>query len=825
VGVNVIDCEGNVMTHKIRFGKTLHSKFVGREKEMAEIMGHLEESMNGKGRLVFIVGETGVGKSRLLEELGTYAKTKGVLYLKGRSLYQEKSEPYLPFIEAFGRYLNDDLDLEESDKRAMIGGISDDGFSLGTLPLGHESESLVNKKPSLSLQEERDRLFESLYKVVIDISNKSPLLLVLDDFQWADDSSLQFLHYLARNIKNSKVLICATYSPEDLEENGFRIHPLSDILRKMRIKKVYHEIQLNRLDENYTTQIIESLVGRGGLPQEFTQKLYEEGEGNPFFVEEVLKSLVDEGLIATDSYTWEGKIDFSNIRIPGTIRDVIARRIERMDDKTCSILKCASIIGNRFTFELLLKVCEVNEEELADALDAAISINIIHEDDRSEEEQYRFDHALTKEVIYNSMTRSRRRLMHKKVGYTLESMYSEKINEVVYKLAYHFKEGKDMNKTFVYAVFAGQMATDSYAPEDAIRHFLLALRALEQMEISMENLAKKLAVVTKLGEIHNILGEWDTSLGYNKNALNLSNKLGNELEMARAYRNTGHIKQNKGKYDEALENFKKGLIISEKISDIHGLADTYRGLGRVFWRKGEFEDAIDYYEWSLGLTKKIQDEKVMAATCIELGNVYSELGDWEKALEYQNNSLEVLEKLNNYYEIGRSYNNIGVTYARKGDHAMAIEKYEKSIEISDRSGNVRMTGWALFNAGEAYARLGQFEKAIECCDKSLSIFERLGEKLGTSGSLLSYGIIYKQRKQWDKAIEYFNDSMHIRKELAMPYRLADGYYEFGLLYKEKGDLKEAKKYLAKAFEIFNSLGAKEFQKKVGNELKSINGMK
>ncbi|UCE37062.1 MAG: tetratricopeptide repeat protein [Thermoplasmata archaeon] len=813
------------MTPTAKFCKSMSSEFIGRIKEMAEIKDHLEESMKGNGRLVLVMGETGIGKSRLLEELGRYAETKGVLYLKGRSLYQENSEPYLPFIEAFGRYLSSETYLEEDDKRALIGGISDEVFSLGILPLGQGVDSPTNTKPGLSLQEKRDRLFASLSKVVIDISKKKPLLVVLDDIQWADDSSLQLLHYLARNIQNTKVLMCASYCPEDLEKNGCGPHPLSETIDKMKTEKLFYEIQLGRFDENCTARIIESLVDRKCLPPEFVKILYEESEGNPYFIEEVLKSLDNEGLIDMDSYSWDGKIDTSLIRIPGTIGDVIARRIDGLDDKIKTVLRCASIIGNSFSFELLQKVCEVSEEELIDALDESITTNIIHEDKISSEERYKFDHALTREVIYKSMTKSRRRLMHKKVGYLIEELYPERIGEMVYNLAHHFQEGRDAEKTLTYSVRAGQMATEAFAPEEAIRHFLSAKRTLEEMNVSMENLAKKLAVVAKLGEIHSTIGEWDKSLDYFKEALNLSQRLGDELEMAKAYRSTGHIKQNKGEYDEALENFKLGLEISEKLTDIHGLADTYRGLGRVFWRKGEFERAIDYYEWSLGLTKKIQDENVMAATCIELGNVYSELGEWEKALEYQQTSLELLERLKNFYEIGRSYNNIGVTYARKGDVDLAITQYEKSIEVSYRTGNIRMTGWALFNAGEAYARLGQFEKAIEYCDRSLSIFERLGEKLGISGSFLSYGIIFKLQKQWDKAVEYFEESMRIRKDLEMPYRLADGYLEFGLLYKEKGDMVKAKDYLEKAQDIFKNLGAKESLRKVKEELKSINGMK
>jgi tetratricopeptide (TPR) repeat protein len=802
---------------------TLYSKFVGRESELDDLKGHLNDSMNGKGGLVLIVGEMGIGKSRLAEELGKYAKSRDVIFLKGKSLYKENMEPYLPFVEAFSGYLTGEKEYVDVDSRAVMGGFGDEPLSLGLLPLRQSSEiSSVIKKANLSIQQERDRLFESICKLVIEISENRPLLLVLDDLQWADDGTLQVLHYLARNIRNNKVLILGTYCPEDLNNNGGKSSSFPETIRRMRIEKLFSEIILSRFNERCTTLMIESMVGKQGLPNGFAKVLYKESEGNPFFVEEVLKSLVNEGLIDVASYKWAAKIDFSEIRIPGTIRDVIARRIDTLDDKTKAILKVASVIGNSFPFELLFKISDAEEEEAIDAIDAAIDVNIIHEDSSSPDERYKFDHALIREIIYSSMSKSRRRLLHKRIGNTIEKLYRDKLDDMVYNLAHHFNLGKDIEKTLLYGVLAGDRASKTFAPEDATNYYITALRALEQMEPKTENMVTKLGVVSKLGEIFNTIGEWDVSLGYQNEALKLSKRIGNDLERARAYRIKGHIKQNKGNYDEALTNFELGLKISKEINDIHGMADTYRGLGRVFWREGEFERAIKNYEESLSLTENIKDEKLMATTYIELGNIYSELGDWEKAIKYHTNSLTVLKEIMDFYEMGRSYNNIGVTYARKGDMKKAIQEYEKCIEISDQIGNIRMAGWALFNAAEAYARIGELEKALDCCNRSLAIFERLDEKLGISGSFLSYGIIFKLQKNWDEAIKYFERSMQIRKELKIPYRLADGYYEFGLLYKDKGDSEHAVDYLNKAKEIFGNLGALEYLEKIDLEMKSIN---
>jgi predicted ATPase len=309
-----------------KISTSLYSRFVGRESEMDELKSHLTESANGHGRLVLIVGEMGIGKSRLADELGRYANTQDILFLKGRSLYKENTEPYLPFVEAFSGYLSGEKDYHDVDSRAVMGAYGEEPFSLGLLPLRQSSEvASVIKKANLNFQQERDRLFESICELVIEISENRPLLLVLDDLQWADDGTLQVLHYLARNIRSHKVLILGTYCPEDLNNNGGKSNSLPETIRRMRIEKLFSEIKLNRFNEKCTTLMIESLVGKQSLPNGFSKMLFKESEGNPFFIEEVLKSLVNEGLIDVASYKWATNYDFSQIRATASLSNFYFR--------------------------------------------------------------------------------------------------------------------------------------------------------------------------------------------------------------------------------------------------------------------------------------------------------------------------------------------------------------------------------------------------------------------------------------------------------------------------------------------------------------------
>lgn len=832
-----------------KFSAVSESRFVDREEELEDIKQHLEESIKGSGRTLFIVGEAGIGKSRLIAEIGVYAASRNVMALRGRCLYEENMEPYLPFIDAFGKYISGrrrDTEWEEGKEVQT----PDDYFSMGLvgiaggtassqdlmeqpyetteglvpmglLPLGEEDAELSSKIRKINLQQERTRLFEALSQLVVDISERQPLLLVLEDLQWADDGSLKLLHYLARNIQNSRVMICGAYRPEDIESSKGESHPLSKTLRRMRPEKLFYEIMLDRFDEGSTALMIESMLKKQDIPEAFTRKLYEESEGNPFFIEEVVRSLVNEGLIDVKDYSWKLKFDPSRIHIPGTIRDVIGRRIDRLDGGTKAVLGYASVIGNRFTFEALHSISDVSEEELIDSIDALIAANIIHEDPTSREERYRFDHTQIREVIYNGMSRSRRRLMHKKIGYIIENINKNRLDEVVYNLAHHFYEGKDTEKTLTYAIKAGEKATKAFAPEDALSYYSMALEALERLEETKENKEKRIDLLKKLGEISFNLSEWGLALEFYKRAVNLCDEIEDDANRAESLRKTGYVLNRMGNWKLAYQNFEQSLDISKKLGDKFGMADAHRGLGYIHWRSGEYEDAIAHYNKCIQLSMEISDMHTIALAFIELGNVHIETGDIDKAIEYYNRSLKELEPIGDYSEMARAYNNLGDSYLKRGNHDKAIEYFKKCEEMGKRIGRKDIVGWSLFNSGEAYALKGDADKALGCAEKSLDILTIVGDKLGLQACNKIFGIAYGLKAEWGKAIEHFNTCVEMGKETNVPYVQGEVHYYFGKMLKDKGDKKKAKEQLNKALEIFKSLETEEFVSRVKKEMEGL----
>jgi tetratricopeptide (TPR) repeat protein len=834
-----------------KFGGISESEFINREKELEDIKGHLEESIRGNGRLIFIIGEAGIGKSRLITELVGYASSRNAMILRGRCLYEENTEPYLPFIDAFGKYISG---RRIKDDERLFGKeipISEDYFSMGLVGIAssstssHESEGEsdevpaglvpmgllpINNKDSgtnlteikkINLQQERTRLFDALSQLVTDISENEPLLLVLEDLQWGDDGSIQLLHYLARNIQNSRVMICGAYRPEDLKNVRGEVHPLSKTLRRMRPEKLFYEIKLTRFDKKSTASMVESLLKKEDIPQAFIRRLHEESEGNPFFIEEVVKSLVGEGLIDINDFAWKMKFDPSKIHLPSTIRDVIGRRIDRLDEGTKTILGYASVIGNRFTFEALHRISDVSEEELIDSIDSLIVANIIHEDMTTREERYRFDHTQIREVIYNSMSRSRRRLMHKKIGYIIEELNKKRLDDVVYNLAHHFFEGKDTEKTLTYGIKAGEKATKAFAPEDALSYYNMALGALEHLEETNKNKDKRIDLLKKLGGISFNISEWISALEYYKRAIDLCEDIANDADKAESLRRIGYVLNRMGNWELATKNFEKSLEIYKTLDDAFGIADAHRGLGYIHWRLGEYEDAIAHYHECIRICMEIGEMHTIALAFIELGNVHIETGNIDKAIEYYNRSLKDLEPIGDYSEMARAYNNLGDSYLKSGNYDKAIEFFKKCEEMGKRIGRKDIVGWSLFNRGEAYALKGEADKALECAEKSLNILTTVGDKLGLQACYKIFGIAYGLKTEWEKAIDNFNTCVKMGKETNVPYVQAEVHYYFGKMYKAKGERKKAKEQLNKALKIFESLETEELVSRVKKEIEGL----
>ncbi|MBU4032644.1 MAG: AAA family ATPase, partial [Candidatus Thermoplasmatota archaeon] len=592
------------------------SKFVGREKELSDIKKLIQDVNGSKGQFLVVTGEAGVGKSRLIMESGIAAHDSGFEFLTGRCLSLEQTEPYQPFMEALENKLNRDYE-DERDVPLGLMGMDDDrsGFSrsggnvpLGLIPITQAPDADVSR---IDIQTERDRLFERVMNTMERASRIKPLYLFIDDLQWADAGTLQMLVYIARNTGSSRILISTAFRTDEVGPDGKPLPFYQIFSQAMRgISQV--QIDLERMNGTEISDMIKNILNIKNVPTQFSTKLYDESSGNPFFVEEVLRSLMDEGIILRHGHLWDAGLDMSRIRIPNTIRDVISHRIARMGEEDKKILRFAAVAGDVFSFAILKEVTGIDEEKLLDSLDRLMLADIVQEVSNSKEEEYRFDHKLIRSVIYESMSQSRVRLMHKAVGDVIERLYPDNLQNWAFDLARHFTLGKHTQKSHDYSIMAGDMAFQALAFDRAVEYYITALRLMDTLPQTDDMEFEKMRLSMSVGNLYFGLGLWNSSVKYYEDVLRLGQKTGKDAFVLKALISRGHSKRSIGNHSEAEQDYLKASEIAERIGDLLSMGEIQRGLGYVHWRKGENNDAIEHYNQSISHSMKAGDLSSMA---------------------------------------------------------------------------------------------------------------------------------------------------------------------------------------------------------------------
>ncbi len=877
--------------------RVLRSKFVNRKKELLELKREVKRLIDGKGKLVFIEGEAGVGKTRLIEELQSWVMEtkKEVQFLAGKCIFREGSDPYLPFTDALKEY------HERSSKtefpNVLLGDKHPELLPIEMIPLlepsgtepGYDSKSGLSEKmigedqsegkggadlpedagafknyppigfiPSVikttngeTLKLAQDKMFESISDQLIDLSKKGPVILFLDDLQWADNATLNLLHYITEKTRDSPILIYGVYRPEELQlsEDTSQPHPLADTIRRLSRDKLFNNIKLKRLSHKATENMTKLIFNRDDIPKGLSKWLYKMTEGNPFFIEEVVISLIEEDIIDPNSYLWPTELDLkklSQIKVPTTIEDLIIRRLNRLEVIDLKILSIAALIGREFDYNVLTRITQLEEEKLLDSLDVLINTGLIHEDFSSnDKERYKFDNVMIQDIAYDGLSRVRKRLLHKRVGEIIEKLNLDRINAVIYELAHHYYRGKVWNKAVFYLVKAAEKASNLYALTEAVEYYKLVLEGLAKLEDSLYYRQLRIGILENLGHISQVLGEWDDALDYYEEELRIVKKVDDfiksskyiperhgeieikwlGLKQAEAYMNIADINRRKSNWQLSEKNYRDGMKLSTELEDYNGLAEAHRGLGYMHWRRGEHEKAISHYDKGIKFGKKLKDRSIVSIVFIELGNIYNYQGDWERAIKFYNRSIQNLKKLDIQHshhqrlrqEMARAYNNLGDIHIKKQAWDKAIDYFEKSEKIAKEIGDAHMRAWSIFNAGECYAKKHELEQATDNCQKALKLLGK-DDKIGIAATYKILGIINRLEKNWNVSNKYFQNSIKMFKNLNVPYDLAITNYECGLMFKDKGDKTSSKRHFQNAHKIFEKLDATKEMKDVNKQL-------
>ena len=770
----------------------IRSDFVGRGNELVELKKYLGLMLNYNGNTVMVSGELGAGKTRLVNEMKKYAILRNVRFLNGRALYAEKLTPYLPFKEILRAYVDE---IKKSGAALAINDILSAEEISEILPLGLPSGSVSKTK---DVQTGRERMFEVFYNVVVKMAEEKPLILFMDDLQYADVSSLHLLHYLSRNIKNSRIMLIGAYRPEEIVNVD---NPLSETLERMDAERLYRTIEVKRLNVDDVKEMIGSITDKD-VPDDFIDFIYDKTNGNPLFIEEIIKSFPPEVKSLSPD-----KIQ----KMPDTITDLINRRIGRLEEASRNLLSYAAVIGSKFSYDTLRDASGIDEEKLVGTLESLINFRIIYEDPTISGLYY-FNPPIIKEVVCAGLSEKRAEMLHKRAGDALESCMEKNLGV----LAYHFSKAREYEKALHYSESAGDRAVSLFAPNEAMKYYETALNSVEKLD---GKTSEKTGLLSKLGRVYFTVGEFDKSIETYEKLIALCVSSDDKKLLGGAYLAIGEIYAIREEWKKSLEYYNAGMRVSEKMKDIVGTAEAKRGIGMVYCRAGKYNEALMWLKQSLN----INEPSVIAHIRMDIGTVYWYLGSYEDAVENYEKSLKYFEEMNNKPMVLRAMINTGAVYTKKGESEKAIACYEKAAELSKTTGELRLNGYALSDAAEDLIKTGKIEKALNYSKKSMEIFEKIGEKHMIANTHMVYGTAYKCRKEWEKSEEHFRKGIQTAEEAHDLDMLSQNYMQYALMHKEKGDRGNALKCFQKTLEVCKKLGSRELMEKAEKEIEKLSG--
>ncbi len=416
---------------------------------------------------------------------------------------------------------------------------------------------------------EKNKMFKAILQLFDNITSQKPLLLFLDDLHWADYSSIQLLEYLIQNMISNKILIVGCYRPEDIPEGENLIQNMMNDLKKQNLQDRLYEQELGRLKRAETNKLVRNIFD-DYVPEKFLNLIYKNSEGNPLYAEEIIKSLIEDELIDTVDKNWYETLDYNQIEIPNSINEVVQMRLNRVtkgNELIDQVLRYSSIIGSRFNFDVLLESLKFDEELLLDQIERLMNANIIHE---ISDDQYKFDHTLIREVINSQLSARRKKIMHAKIGNSIEELHKNNLKDYYVKLAYHFSKGGVIDKAVHYSIMEGEVAKELCAYDEAIFHYRSALEILEdnpEMTIPQDQLIN---LHINLGDLSIILGAWSDAKNYLEKSLEICKEFGYDQMKVESTSKLDEIEEKKQKWSLAIHKIQEvmNLKLDEKQTNI-----------------------------------------------------------------------------------------------------------------------------------------------------------------------------------------------------------------------------------------------------------------
>jgi class 3 adenylate cyclase/tetratricopeptide (TPR) repeat protein len=736
----------------------LSSPLVGREAQLNLLNEQLGQLEKESGSIVGVIGEAGLGKSTLISEFKKSSDAKSCAWLKGDALSYARSISYFPWRQI----IRQSIDAHEGDAPAQIREKLRYTCDCCTLPGGDIPflEAMLAVESEESLQVITGYQGDALIQRIVDavrgyfcgLASEGPLVIVFDDLHWADEASLNLFLNLADLVNDQKILFICVARPDKQAASW-------DFMQKLATQSNgrYHSIQLQPLQAEQTDTLLTNLLGMQSLPKSLRDLIVEKAEGNPFFIEELIRSLIETKQIVREKDHWKAVNIDAKISLPTTLRGVLSARIDHLPETARHVLQNAAVIGRSFDLRVLKRLTALNG-----VFD--MQIRVLQEASLIEpaREEYSFRHVLIQEAAYDSILMKKRVDLHKQIGQSLEELQADRIEEFAPVLAHHFYTGQD-ERSLKYDLLAGDKAARLYANPEAATHYG---RALEVAKRRGREKSEVIEIFSKLGGALELSGRYEQALTTYEElqafgreqkdrsielkallaratiysifsqmhnsalgeqmlleALEISNEIGDRATQAKLNWNLMLTYLFSKRFEPALKHGKLALPLARESGDREQLAFVLNDLCRLHTCMGKFEEARASIHEARELWKSLDHQVMLADSFGSEAEALLNSGKFDESLEYTQQGLAIVDRIENLW--GQSYQRmlIAFVHLEKGQFSKCMPLALQSTETADRAGLIASSIGVRSELGLAYVSCGDFDRGLALIERAHQVAE------------------------------------------------------------------------------------------------------
>ena len=724
------------------------TKFVGREREMDAMKAAAERATAGRGQLVAAMAEAGTGKSRLFYEFKVKNQS-GWMVLETFSVSHGKASAFLPVLDLLHGYFKIIGDDDARARREKIGGkvLMLDRAQEDTLPYLFALLGIVEGDDPLAqmdAQVRKRRTLDAIKRILVRESLNQPLMVIFEDLHWIDEETQALLNLLADAIANAKILLLVNYRPE--------------YSHQWNSKTFYTQLRLDPLGKESADEMLSALVGDGKDLVPLKRVIIERTEGNPFFMEETVQVLLDEGSLVRDGSITRLTRPLGALKIPPTVQGILAARIDRLSAESKDLLQALAVIGREFSLSLIRAVVPKSDDELSRMLNDLQLGEFIYEQPAVGDIEYIFKHALTQEVAYKSVLVERRKLLHERIGSAMEASFAQSIDDYLSQLAYHYGRSANVRKALEYLGLAGQQAHRLLAHSEAIVHLNAALQMLKSLPEDDERRREEASLQITFAEAAAAArGPADDEVGAAfARARDLCTQLGDTRRIFRVLLGLRYFYNFKSQWQNDLETSQQLIALAEREPGPARLLWANTALGESLEFLGRHRDARAHLEKAIALIPAIAEQTVFPvadpriAALDMLGDVLWCLGFPDQALERCHEALTLARKLGRPFPLCSAYLGVCTVYRDRGEVSALEEAANELRVLADEHGfgSYREEGtywraWCLLKKGSVEEGLNEVQRIMAA---------RRAEALTGGGALFDAFEAYRKLRRFDEAL-------------------------------------------------------------------------